>query len=153
MSFSPQAWSLVRFSMFIVILLAGCSKPKEPQFLGIDQFQVKDVRGNTTDVSAVLKWYNPNPYIIQTKGIDVQVFLNDRFFGTAKNMDHLTISASDTFLLPMAMQIENKVLLKNSMDLLIKKEALLRVEGSAVLGRKGIYKTFPVQYSKLTNWK
>jgi LEA14-like dessication related protein len=153
MSFSPRTGSVLTISLSFVFLLAACSKPKEPQFLGVDQFQVKDVRGNTTDVSAVLKWYNPNPYIIQTKGIDVQVFLNDRFFGTAKNLEHLTISASDTFLLPMEMQIENKVLLKNSMDLLVKKEALLRVEGSAVLGRKGIYKTFPVQYSKLTNWK
>lgn len=153
MKYSPRLFIFLSFLLGFGLTLVSCSKPKEPSFVGVESFQVEEVRGSSTAVSAVLKWYNPNPYGFQSKLIDVQVFLNDRYFGTAMNDEKMEIPASDTFLLPMKMQIDSKALLKESMTLLVKKEAMMRVEGKAVLGRKGVYKTFPVAYSKLTNWK
>ena len=132
---------------FVVVLMGiGCAKPKEPQYLDIENLQVLKAGLSESIVGADLKYYNPNSYKLQLRKANLDLYVNDKYVGHSDLDTLIHIPALDTFYVPITMKLNLGDLVKNAVQLLLNPEVKLKIQGSAKVGKSGIYKNFPVNY-------
>src|SRR5687768_12758799 len=90
---------------FILMLVLGCSKPKDLEYLDFENFQVHEIGMGESVISADLKYYNPNNFRLKLKDGELDVSLNNTFMGHSKLDTLLEIPRKDTFLIPLKMKV------------------------------------------------
>src|SRR5215831_11909113 len=88
------------------LLLAACAKPKDFDYLGISGFKVVNFGIKQSTVSVNVKYYNPNKFPVTMKHADVDVYINNNYFGKTILDSTIHISAKDTFNLPVVLTVE-----------------------------------------------
>lgn len=143
MNKTPVTGFLVLIS---VLILDSCSRPIAPQYAGVAAIRINNIASGESDVSADLKFFNPNKFRMNLKNGSVDVFVNNRFIGKTL-LDTLTqIPASDSFNIPVSMRVDMKQILANALDIFLSHEVLIKLDGSAKLGKSGLYFNVPIQY-------
>lgn len=138
--------------VFNTLLVAGlmgivsCGKPKPPQYIDFGNVRVQKLGMSESLVGVDVKFYNPNPYNIQLRSADFDVFFNDKFIGHSTLDTLIRIPGQDTFYVPVDMKVNIKDLMKNAVQLLLNPEVAIKVKGNAKVGKGGIFKNFPVDY-------
>jgi LEA14-like dessication related protein len=130
----------------LVVFLMSCSQPEAPEYRGFENIQVSTASGQGTVLSARLKFYNPNPFSLQLKHADLDIFLNDKHAGHSLLDSAIDIPRMDSFYIPVSLRIDMKSLFSNALQFLLKKEVKVRVEGKAKLKRGGFPFTVPLSY-------
>jgi LEA14-like dessication related protein len=133
----------------VIFGLAGivaCGKPKPPEYIDFENVRVQKLGLTESKVGVDVKFYNPNPFNIQLKSADFDVFFNDKFIGHSTLDTLIRIPKLDTFYLPVDMKVNIKDLMKNAVQLLLNPEVAIKVKGGAKVGKGGIFKNFPVDY-------
>jgi len=141
--------------LFLVLpcLLLSCSKPKDLQYIAQKNFRVEQNGFTDTRLGMDLVYYNPNGYNIQLKKAEVDVYVEDRFFGHSSLDTLFEIPKLDTFSLPVWVKVDSKTLLGNALGVLGLKEVKLRLEGTAKIGRSGFFVNVPVKYEGMQQLK
>ncbi len=137
-----------RIALFLwfCLLLAACSKPLAPEYLGLDNLRVNSLGVGESAISANLKYFNPNHFAMKLKSGEMEVYLNNRFLGKTI-LDTLTaVPARDTFLIPVSMKVDMKQIYSNAVDILLNNEVNIRLHGFARLGKGLISFDVPIQY-------
>ena len=131
-----------------IILLVGvsCKKPKEPEYLAVENLHVSKAGLSESIVAADVKYYNPNNFKLQLKKANVDVYVNDKFVGHSDLDTLIHIPANDTFYIPISMKLNLGDFLKNAVQLLLHPEVTFKIQGTARVGKSGIFRTFPVNY-------
>jgi LEA14-like dessication related protein len=132
--------------LLVLPVLFACGKPQSPQFIDIDHFKLQNAGGSVSVVSADLKCFNPNSYKISVKHSELNFYIQNMFLGKSVSDSLIVIPASDTFYVPVTMTIDMKNILSNAFTSLLMKEVLIKVEGTAKVGKSGIYKNVPIFY-------
>ncbi len=136
------------FKLFLVVFFGSTSLFlfKEPQFVDARNFALKSLGMQTSTVYTDLYFYNPNGFGIQMKKADLDIYVDGRFIGHTLIDTLINIPRKDTFSIPVNMDVEMKKLFPNALSLLMNEEVELAIEGTAKLGKSGIYLNIPVRY-------
>lgn len=139
----PGIYTLLLFGMAGII---SCGKPKAPEYINFDNVRVEKLGLSESKVGVDVRFYNPNPFNIQLRSADFDVFFNDKFVGHSTLDTLIRIPKLDTFYIPVDMKVNVKDLMKNAVQLLLNPEVAIRVKGSAKVGKGGLFKNFPIDY-------
>ncbi|MBE7171365.1 MAG: LEA type 2 family protein [Williamsia sp.] len=135
------------FLVFFVGIFASCKKPQALQYVDFQHFQVSEITKGRSDLSADLKFYNPNPYKLRLKSAEMNFYVNDQYFGKSVLDTLMEIPKRDTFLVPVSIkEVELKKVLLNGLGALLTQEYNIRLDGKAKIGKAGFYFTFPLHY-------
>ena len=119
---------------------------KEPEFLDARNFAVKSLGLKTSTVYAELYYYNPNGFGIQLKRADLDIYIDDHFAGHTLIDTLINIPKRDTFSIPVNVDVDMVSIFPNALSILLKDSIDLRIEGTAKLGKSGIFLNIPVKY-------
>jgi LEA14-like dessication related protein len=134
--------------LFLVVLIAGSLAFlfKEPQFVEARNFALTSVGLKSSTVYTDLFYFNPNGFGIQMKKADLDIYVDDKFIGHTLIDTLINIPRRDTFSIPVSMDVEMKKIFPNALSILLKEEVMLRIEGTAKLGKAGLFVNVPVRY-------
>src|SRR6266700_4402977 len=115
------------------VLFLACAKPKDFDYLGINNLKVLKLGLKESTVSVDVKYYNPNKFPVTMKHADVNVFVNNNYFGKSILDSTIHISGRDTFYLPVLLTVD----MNNTAISLIQtfgqgqQDVLIKMEGNA----------------------
>ena len=99
-----------------------------------------------------LVYYNPNNFGLQLNRTDLDVFIDSTFLGHSAQNIQVNVPKRDIFTIPLNLDLDVKNLLKNGITSMFNKNVSVRVLGSVKVGKAGIYKSFPVDYTSIQNF-
>ncbi len=135
------------YLMGIVLLgLVGCSKPKEPEYIDFENLHIQKAGLSESIVASDIKFFNPNSFNLQLKKANLDVYVNDKYVGHSDLDTLIHIPARDTFYIPITLKLKLGDLFKNALQLFLDPEVKFKVEGTARVGKSGIFRNFPVNY-------
>ncbi len=137
-------------SLWAVILglfgLVGCHKPEAPEYQGFENIRLSRTTARETQVSASLKFFNPNHFSLDLKRAEVNIYLNDKPAGHSSLDSTIFIPKTDTFSVPVSLTIDMQSIFSNALQILMDKEVKIKMEGKAWLKRGGVPFSVPFQY-------
>ena len=93
-----------------------------------------------------LIYYNPNSFGLQLKSTDLDVFLNNNYLGHTIQEQLVIIPRQAEFSVPIKIDVDMQNLLRNGLNGLLRSEVTVKVTGNVKVGKKNIFKSFPVNY-------
>jgi LEA14-like dessication related protein len=147
-SLLPVALLLAVFFIF----LSSCQKPKDLVFKEFKNLKVDQLSFSGAALNVDLVYYNPNNFGLQLSRTDLDIFVDSTFLGHSTQNIQVAVPRRDNFTIPLKVDLDVKNLLKNGVTSLFNKDVKVRVLGSVKLGKAGIYKTFPVDYTSVQNF-
>ena len=119
--------------------IAGCRDPQPMEYFGFQNLQVGAVIGGKTDLSAIVKLYNPNSFNLKLKRAEADIVVNGQHAGHSLLDTTILIPGKDTFYVPVTVQVEMRGLFSNALQMLLgKREATVVVDGKVKV-RKGMF--------------
>ena len=128
------------------LLLSSCGKLVEPDFKGIENLQMDKFGFNESTFALDLHYHNPNRAGIKLKEAEGDAWMDGKYLGHFVMDTLISIKGNSDFRLPVKFKAEMGQLFKNSLSAFLGKESLLKVEGTARLGKSGIYIRYPIRY-------
>jgi LEA14-like dessication related protein len=130
----------------LVLVASACSKPIQPQYLGIDNLQIYKIGLNESMVAGNVKFYNPNRFRLTLRHADVVLSLNDRQVAHVIIDSAIRIPALDSFYVPVSVQVSLGKIFSNAFQFLLKGQAKVNADGFVKLKKSAIDFRVPVHY-------
>jgi LEA14-like dessication related protein len=138
------------YSLFYVLgllFLTSCHQPMAPEYLGFHDFSIQTFSMDESLLHAELSFYNPNPFTMELKKGDVNVFLNEQLANHYVMDSTIIIPQKDTFYVPLNLKISPKILIGSAIRMLMNNNTIkVRLEGSIRVKRGAISFNVPVNY-------
>jgi LEA14-like dessication related protein len=137
------------------LLLTGCAKPSGFDYLGVKNIKVVQFGLKESTVAVDVEYYNPNRFPVTMKRADVDVYVNNNYFGKTTLDSTIRISGRDTFLLPVLLKVDMNTTVLQLLQVLGKgeQEVLLKMDGKARIGRGGLFINYPIKYEAMQKLK
>ncbi len=136
-------------STFLLLFMTSCHEPKSLEFREFNNLKVDKLSFAGAALTVDLVYYNPNNFGLQLNRTDLDVFIDSTFLGHSSQDIQVNIPKLNTFTIPLKLDLDVKNLLKNGITSLFNKNVAVRVLGSVKVGKAGIYKSFPVDYTSI----
>ena len=136
----------MKFGVLLSMLLLLSGYFKEPEFVDARHFRISALGLKKSRVNADLYYFNPNNLGLQMKKAELDIYIDNRFLGHSVIDTLILIPRRDTFSLPVNLEVEMKNLFPNAFALLTRNEIELRIEGTARIGKAGLFLNVPVKY-------
>ena len=148
-----KAYTLLSLFFFTCILSqTSCHEPKSLEFRNFSNLKVDKLSFAAAALTVDLVYYNPNNFGLQLSKTDLDVFIDSTFLGHSSQDIQVNIPKLNTFTIPLKLDLDVKNLLKNGLTSMLNKNVAVRVLGSVKVGKAGIYKSFPVDYTSMQNF-
>jgi LEA14-like dessication related protein len=137
------------------LLVIGCAKPTGFDYLGVKNVKVMNFGLKESTVALDVEYYNPNKFPVTMKRADVDVYVNNNFFGKTTLDSMIKIPKRDTFLLPVLLKVDMNTTVMQLIQTLGQgqQEVLIKMDGSARIGRGGIFINYPIKYEGMQKLK
>ena len=136
----------------LVIFQTSCHEPKSLEFREFKNLTLDKLSFAGAALKVDLVYYNPNNFGLQLNRTDLDVYVDSTFLGHSSQDIQVNISKRDVFTIPLKLDLDVKNLLKNGITSMLNKSVSVRVLGSVKVGKAGIYKSFPVDYTSIQNF-
>jgi len=138
---------LIKLLPFLfVILLAGCTKIKDPQFRRVDNFHLKNFGLQEAVIAFNVTYFNPNNFGVTVKEAAADVYLDSVYLGKFVQDSTIGVSKNAEFSIPLSGGVSLQTVLNLNVQDLSQREVLLRANGSVRVGKAGIFITKPFTY-------
>ncbi len=134
---------LIVWTMF---LFSSCKSVQSPTYLATENVRVSGLGIRKSELSADLKFYNPNSQQLQLKAADIDIYIQNRFLGKAGFDNLLNLPPMDTFYVPIKAVISMRDALPNAAQILFKDSVNVRINGTVKAGKNGFFKNVSVKY-------
>lgn len=135
--------------LFFMLQSSGCGTDfKELEYLGIDRSTVKSLSLSRAAIQINLKYHNPNRFGIDVKETNLSIYLNDRFVAVAEQPTKTQIPRESDFIFPVVAYFEPLKVIGPALGSVFNKKNKLGIQGSAKVGKGGVYIRVPVQVSE-----
>jgi LEA14-like dessication related protein len=137
-----------------VLIFSACNSAKnvsEPEFRDISDVRVIETNLLKTTAGANMIYYNPNNFGIELSAARGEVYVDNAYFGNFALDQSVHVKKNSEFVLPVTIKIDNISALKNHSDIYKKKEAMVRIEGRALVSKSGFSKEVPIKYEQVQN--
>ena len=139
------------FILFILLQSAACTNVKELDYKGIQSAQMETISLNTAAVRLNLLYHNPNDFGLDVKETNLSVYLNDQFVSIADQPEKTAIPKSADFTFPVVAHFNPLKVVGPALSSLFSKTVKLTLQGSAKIGKKGVYVQVPVNITETIN--
>ena len=146
------AVSLLSLLVIFIMILPSCREPKSLEFKEFKNLSVDKLSFAGAALKVDLVYYNPNNFSLQLNRTDLDIFIDSTFLGHSSQNVQVAIPKRDIFTIPLKVDLDVKNLLKNGITSLLNKDVSVRVLGSVKVGKAGIFKSFPVDYTSVQNF-
>ena len=136
-----------------LVLLSSCGSGsiKEPEYRDIRDVRLINVGLLQTTAGVDLIYYNPNNFGVQLNEVRVDVYIDNHYLGRFGIEEKVDVGKRREFVVPAIIKLDNIGAIKNQRELWKKKEAMVRIEGSARVKRSGIGISVPIRYEGMQN--
>lgn len=134
------------------LLLGACQSAKnlgEPEFRDITDVRIIEVGLLKTTASANMIYYNPNNTGINLSSARGDVYIENNYFGSFELDQEVAVRKRSEFILPVIIRIDNISALKDQSNILKKKQAMVRIEGRAMVSKAGFSREIPIRYEQM----
>jgi LEA14-like dessication related protein len=108
--------------------------------------ELKQLGFNESKLNFELVYFNPNKFGLDLKKVDSEVYLDNIYLGKFQLDTLMHIPKNSEFILPSSININMQNLMKNAVQLMFKKDILVKAKGNVKIGKGGIFKTLPFTY-------
>lgn len=128
------------------MMLYSCST-RQPEFRDIKNVRIAKAGFKSTTLSLNVLMYNPNSFGLELSETDLDIFLDNTYFGHSGQRFKIAIPRKAEFKVPITLEVNSKNFLKNGLNALFNKKIELKIKGAIRLGKSGIYKTINIDYT------
>jgi LEA14-like dessication related protein len=140
-----RMWTVL--TVVIIFFFSSCSKPEAPEYLGFRDFSIQNISMDSALLHTQLSFYNPNPYNMELKRGDVNVFLDDKLANHYVLDSTIVIPKKDTFYVPLDLRVSPKLLIGSAISMLLNNNKIkVRLVGSIRVKKGAVGFTVPVNY-------
>jgi LEA14-like dessication related protein len=146
--------TIISTLVLALILFSSCSTYKdvqEPEYRDIRDVRLIKAGLLETTAGVDLIYYNPNDFGIQLTNAKGDIYIDNTYFGRFNLDDKVQVKKHSEFVLPVVFKLDNIGTIKNQRDIYKKKEALVRIEGTARVKKSGFSKEIPIKYESMQN--
>lgn len=131
-----------------IILFASCKTAniKEPEYREIRNVSIKDVGLLKTTAGLDIVYYNPNNFSVQLNDADGEVYVDNILLGRFSLDEKVDVKKRREFVVPALLKLNNLNALINHQELWNKKQAKIRIEGTARMKKAGYSTDVPFKY-------
>ena len=135
------------------VVLASCGKGsiQEPEFRDIRNIRLKNVGVLQSTATIDVVYYNPNNFGVQLTEGRGDVYLDNTYLGRFDLEEKVQVGKNSEFVIPATFKLDMIGALKNQRDIFKKKEALVKIEGSARVKKAGMAMSIPIKYEGMQN--
>jgi len=135
----------------IVLSSCGTNNLKQPEYRDIMNIRLINLGPLQSTAGVDLVYYNPNKFHVQLEAARGDIYLDSSYFGQFELNEKVQVNKRSEFILPATVKIDMISAIKNQRDLYKKKEALVRIQGTAMVRKAGFSKEIPISYEHLEN--
>jgi LEA14-like dessication related protein len=138
----------------VILIFSACNNAgnlQDPEFRDFSDVRLMETGILKTTVGANIIYYNPNNSGITLSAARGDVYVDNAYFGSFTLDQAVKVAKRSEFILPVVLKIDNIGALKNHSDIYKKKEALVRVEGRAMVNKSGFSREIPIRYEQMQN--
>jgi LEA14-like dessication related protein len=131
-----------------LLLLAGCTKIKEPQFRRIDNFHLKNFGLQEAVIAFNVTYYNPNNFGVTVKEAAADVYLDSVYLGKFAQDSVIGVGKNAEFSIPLSGAVSLQTVLNLNLQELAQREVLVKANGNVKVGKAGIFITKAFAYQR-----
>ena len=146
---SKERMRRILTGVFIVAIIASCAKPKDLEFVDIQNIKMVKWGLSESLVGLDVRFYNPNKQQVKLKDAIAKVYVNSAFLGDTNMDTTIIVPSRDTFSVPLVMKVQTATALAKIMETAKDSAVTVRVDGSVKMGKAGVFLTYPIKYQKL----
>ena len=135
----------------IPALFISCSSIKDPEYRDIKDIRIISLSMLESTAAIDMVYYNPNGFGVLLSEASGDVFVDSTFFGRFSMDIEVKVPRHSEFLVPGILKIDMIAALKNGQDILSKKEALVKINGSAKVKKAGVSVNVPIRFEGMQN--
>lgn len=134
------------FLSLLLCLLCACGKVREPEFRRVENFGLRKLDLTEAGIGFRVTYFNPNSFGVTIKDAVADVYLDSVFLGKFSQDSAVVVKKNAEFSIPFSGNVSLKTVLNLKFEDLVDKDVFLKAEGSAKVGKAGIYVTKPIHY-------
>jgi len=138
----------ILLASLLPLLLLACAKPTGFDYLGVKNVKVLRFGLKESTVGLDVGYYNPNKFPVVMKRADVDVYVNDDYFGKTTLDTTIHIPRRDTFYLPVVLKVDMGASALQLIQTIAQgqEEVKVKLDGNVRVGRSGIFINYPIRY-------
>ena len=140
------------FILFGIGIVSSCQEPKSLVFKEFNSLTLDKLSFSGASLKLNVVYYNPNNFGLQLSRTDLDIFIDNTLLGHSSQDIQVSIPKRKDFSIPVKVDLDVKNLLKNGITSYFNKDVNVRVLGAVKVGKGGIYKSFPVDYTSVQNF-
>jgi LEA14-like dessication related protein len=140
---------LIIFS--IIFSSCGTNNVKEPEYRDIRNIRLISLGPLQSTAAVDLVYYNPNKFGVQVITARGDIYIDSSYFGQFELSEKVQVKKRSEFILPATVKVDMISAIKNQRDLFKKKEALVKIQGTAMVKKSGFSKEIPISYEHIEN--
>ena len=143
--------TLILISGIFTFASCSTSKVQEPEYREIREIRLIELGLLQSTAGIDVVYYNPNSFNVQLTSARGDVYLDNSYLGKFDLSEPIDIKKRSEFVVPAVVKVDMIGALKNQQDIFKKKEAMVRIEGSARVKKSGFSKDVPIRYEGIQN--
>jgi LEA14-like dessication related protein len=142
--------SILAISLMI-LSSCGTNNVKEPEYRDIRNIRLINLGPLQSTAGVDLIYYNPNNFGVQVATARGDIYIDSSYFGQFELDEKVQVKKRSEFILPATVKVDMISAIKNHRDLYKKKEALVKIQGTAMVKKSGFSKEIPINYEHIQN--
>ena len=134
-----------------MLFMLSCRSLKPPVFHAVDNVKMDRLSLGKSAITLDLLFFNPNRSKARLKSAEGDAWMDSTFLGHFVVDSSIAIPSNSNFIIPVKLNVDMKYLLQHSMSALLHEEVTIRVTGKARVGKAGLYRNYPLNYSGKQN--
>jgi LEA14-like dessication related protein len=132
--------------LLFVVMIASCANVRDPEFRRIDHFGLRKIGLQQATIGFNVTYFNPNNFGVTVKDAAADIYMDSIYLGKFSQDASVDVKKGSTFSVPFSGAISLQTALNLKIEDLARKEILLKADGSAKVGKAGVYVTRPIHY-------
>ena len=133
---------------FVMLQSSSCNNVKELEYKGIKKTTLQTLNISNAALMIELEYFNPNNFWLDVKETSLNIYLNDKFIALADQPTKTQIPKSALFSFPVVAHFDPIKVLGFAFANLLSKSVKLTLQGSAKIGKQGVYIKVPVDITE-----
>jgi LEA14-like dessication related protein len=134
-----------------VVIFSSCGgkNVQQPEYRDIRNIRLINLGPLQSTAGVDFIYYNPNNFGVQVATARGDIYIDSSFFGQFELSEKVRVNKKSEFTLPTLVKIDMISAIKNQRDIFKKKEALVRIEGTATIKKAGFSRDIPIKYENM----
>ena len=108
--------------------------------------------GKNAESAFLVGQANPNNFGVQVITARGDIYIDSSYFGQFELDEKVQVKKRSEFILPATVKVDMISAIKNQRDLYKKKEALVKIQGTAMVKKSGFSKEIPINYEHIRKY-